>query len=252
MPGVKRVLPTVPPQVVVLDEPEECPYLPGTVARRPLRVPMRRLSGVELDERLAEGDRRTGPFLYNQACPTCTACQALRVDVAAFSPSRTQRRVERRGDAAFRSEIGPVIVDEVRVALFAKHELERGLRRRDHALDAEAYARFLVQSCVDGFEIRYLRGGVLAMVAVIDRGAESLSAVYTYYDPALAALSPGTYSILRQIAVARGLGARWLYLGLAIDANRSMAYKAAFRPHERLVEGRWRRVTRLDASASVG
>lgn len=249
------MLSTLPPEVVVLDEPEECPYLPPRVARRPLRVPMRRLTREELDARLAAGDRRSGPFLYNQECPECRACEALRVDVAAFEPSRSQRRAQRTGDAAFDVEVGDIAVDDERVAMFAAHEEGRMLRRREGPLDITGYVRFLVQTCAEGFEIRYRHRGQLVAVAVVDRGAQSFSAVYTFWKPEFAHLSPGTYSILTQLRLAREEGLSWLYLGLAIADNPSMAYKLSFMPHERRVDGTWVRSSRsgrvLDDDAAL-
>jgi len=68
--------------------------------------------------------------------------------------------------------------------------------------------------------------------------------VYTFWDPTHAALSLGTFSILTQLALARRWGLDWLYLGLAIRDNHSMAYKLAFMPHERRIGGSWRRFAR--------
>ena len=73
----------------------------------PLRLPLRRLQPAELAQRLAAGDRRQGLLLYAPTCPTCTACEAIRVDVNDFQPSATQRRVFRRGEATLQTEVGP-------------------------------------------------------------------------------------------------------------------------------------------------
>ena len=243
--GVSRTrLPTVPPEVIVLDREEPCSYLPGQTARRPLRLPIRRLTGDEFDRRLEAGDRRSGTFLYTQACPTCRACEPIRVDVRAFAPSRIQRRVRARADARVDVSVGPIEVDHERVALYLRHESARDLDRGHPPIDDVGYEAFLASSCVDGFEIRYVVDGELAAVAITDRGARSLSAVYTYWDPRHAALSLGTYSILTQIERARQAGLDWVYLGLAIEANHSMAYKLRFLPHERRIDGVWRRFTR--------
>lgn len=238
-----RVLPTIPPELVVVDEDEPCPYLEGRTARRPLRIPIRPLSGEELDARLEAGDRRSGPFLYNQRCPECSACEPLRVDVARFAPSRSQRRAERAGDRALTIDVGEPVVDAERVALFAKHEEKRGLRQRERALDAQEYARFLVESSAPAFEIRYRLAatGALVGIAITDRGAASLSAVYTFYDPDHAKLAPGVYSILAQIRLCREWGLRWLYLGLAIEDSPHMRYKLEWLPHERRIDGAWKR-----------
>ena len=239
------MLVTTPPEIVVRDEEDACVYLPGRRARQPLRQPIRRLTAAEFDMRLAAGDRRAGSLLYNQACPSCAACQAIRVDVRAFQPSRSQRRAQTKGDAAVTVQLGPIVVDDRRLSLYRAHEQGRGL---DHGgrppIDALEYESFFAESCVDGFEVRYLVGGELCGVAIVDRGARSLSAVYTFWDPAYAALSLGTYSILTQIALARGWDLDWLYLGLAIRENRSMAYKLAFMPHERRMGGVWQPFSR--------
>ena len=192
-----RLLATTPPEIVVRDEEDACVYLPGRRARQPLRQPIRRLTAAEFDTRLAAGDRRAGSLLYNQACPSCAACQAIRVDVRTFAPSRSQQRAQAKGDAAVTVELGPIVVDDLRVSLYRAHELGRGL---DHGgrppIDALEYESFFAHSCVEGFEVRYLVGGELRGVAITDRGARSLSAVYTVWDPACATLSLGTYSIL--------------------------------------------------------
>jgi len=44
--------------------------------------------------------------------------------------------------------------------------------------------------------------------------------------------------------VARKMKMEWLYLGLAIRENHSMAYKLSFMPHERRLAGAWQRFTR--------
>src|SRR2546422_9390030 len=91
--------------VVAYDDLDPCPYLAGQTARLPLEYPLRRLSGTELDEKLAAGYRRIGDLVYRVTCPDCQACEPIRVLVDEFRPSRTQRRVWQRGQAAFHVEL---------------------------------------------------------------------------------------------------------------------------------------------------
>src|SRR5690242_8726389 len=115
-------LPGAPAEWLVWDEPSRCPYLPAETARLPLRLPTRRLSRAEFARRLAAGDRRQGLLLYRPNCPACRACEAIRIDVAAFQPSRTQRRVFRRGETALATTItAPTATDE-KVALYNRHK----------------------------------------------------------------------------------------------------------------------------------
>lgn len=244
-PKLQRLLPTIPPELVVHEADEACPYLEGRIAHRPLRMPTRHLTHSELEVRLDQGDRRTGFFLYAQECPSCRACEPLRVDVDAFVPSRTHLRTLARGRRTLTIERGPFEVDATRVALYRAHQSARGLAKQSAPpLDEHAYEAFLVDTCADGFELRYRLEGRLVAVAVTDRSSIALSAVYTYYDPALSKRSMGTYSILEQIALAKSLGLRWLYLGLAIEESPHMRYKLAFLPHERRIDGVWRRFER--------
>lgn len=236
-----RLLDRVPAEVLVHAEPEPCPYIQGQTALMPLRLPIRRLQPSELDQRLEQGDRRHGALLYRPTCDTCHACEAIRLDVSAFTLRPHHRRVLRKGDAALRVELGPPLSDRERVQLFERHKRMRGLETpSSRPITQLSYQRFLVDRLCGSFEMRYFHDDRLVGVAVTDKGEKSLSAVYCYYDPELARLSLGTYSILKQLELARRWGMRHLYLGLFIEANEHMAYKARFLPHDRLVRGEWR------------
>lgn len=228
-----------PRETVVYDSTSECPYLPGQTARLPLRMPVRKLTGAEFDARLASGDRRCGSLLYGTQCPNCQACEPIRIDVERFGPSRSQQRAWKRGQAAFHTVVGKPRVDETRVALFNRHKHGRGLEREDSPIDELGYQQFLVDTCCETQEIAYYHQHRLAMVAILDCGASSASAVYTFYDPSLGRLSPGVFSVLNEIEYCRATGRRYLYLGYYIAASEHMAYKALYQPHERLIGGAW-------------
>jgi arginine-tRNA-protein transferase len=230
-----------PPEWVVDDELIRCPYLRDQTARLPLRLPARPLTRQEVSERLAAGDRRQGFLLYRPRCPTCRACEAIRIEAASFAPDRTQRRVVRRGDEAITTEIGRPQCTREKVALYNRHKIERGLLVGNELIDAVGYEQFLVETCADTIELSYRQHGRLIGVAVADRAADALSALYCFFDPDYERWSPGTYSILKQLALCRAWGLRYLYLGLYVAACAAMAYKARFLPHERLIDGTWRR-----------
>ncbi|MDQ2643553.1 MAG: arginyltransferase [Myxococcota bacterium] len=239
-----RLVLGTPPELVVHDEVGRCPYLDGRLSRLPLRIPTRPLTTKELGERLASGDRRQGIFLYRTECPSCTACEPIRIDVQRFRPGRTLRRTLRKNDARFQVELGPPEVNERRIALYNAHKEQRGLDSGRSPLDAAGYREFLVLSSCATFEVRYLLDGELVGVAVVDRAEDSLSAVYCYYDPTHTDSSLGTYSILKQIELCKRFGLRYLYLGLYIAESEHMRYKARFLPHERLIGGSWLEISK--------
>ena len=71
--------------------PSACGYLPDE--RWSLEYEMVvNISAEEYAMRLRQGWRRFGAMLFRPQCPSCQACQSLRVDVAKFQPNRSQRR----------------------------------------------------------------------------------------------------------------------------------------------------------------
>ncbi len=216
--------------------PHVCPYLPGEVAVLPARWYSERIDPARFDALLAKADRRVGRSLYRPTCPDCDACQAIRVPVKSFRPSRSQRRAEKRNsDVVLR--VAPPAVDAQRLALFNAHKLERGLA--SHPTPAEHYLHWLVLSCVETLEFSYWCGDRLLAVSVVDLGVTSMSSVYHYFDPRESRRSLGVYSVLAEIDWMRKNGLDFYYLGLFIEACRAMNYKSRFLPNERLESGVW-------------
>src|SRR5262245_16162857 len=142
-----------PPEWLVHDQPSRCPYLPGQIARFPLRLPLGPLDRTQLARGLVAGDRRQGLWLYQPQCHVCRACEALRIDVTAFRPNKTQRRTFRRGEAVFETRIGTPSLTPERVALYNRHKVERHLLIGDGLIDAAGYEEFLVESCTETLEL---------------------------------------------------------------------------------------------------
>jgi arginine-tRNA-protein transferase len=228
-----------PPEIIVFDSPHPCSYLPERTARLPHRHPVEMLAPERFDQCLAEGDRRSGVYLYRTQCPTCRDCQPLRLEISRFRPDATQRRTQRRGDDLLDVRVGPPAIDHARIALFNCHRDGRGLGRGDMPIDAASYADFLTNTCCQTLELSYWHDRRLVAVAIADAGLEAVSAVYCYFDPGFKLLSLGTYSVLRHVRFCQETNRRFLYLGFYIAQSPHMAYKARYRPHQRLIGGVW-------------
>lgn len=237
--GGERHVPKLPSELLVHDTLSACPYLPGQVARLPMRLPTKALRPAEFSARLAAGDRRQGLLLYRPACPMCRACIPVRLNIADFRPSRTQRRVFKRGEAVIETHIGKPRLSADRVALYNRHKVLRGLLTNDGLIRPDDYEEFLVDSCTETMEISYFHEGRLIGIAIADRADDALSAVYCFFDPDAGHLSPGTYSILKQVDLCRRWGLQYLYLGLYVADCAALSYKKNFHPQQRLVEGNW-------------
>ncbi len=73
-------------------------------------------------------------------------------------------------------------------------------------------------------------------VGLVDEVFDSFSSVYFYYTPEWSKNSPGTFSVLKEIEIAKSKNKKYLHLGYWVEKNQSMTYKANFKPHELLKE----------------
>ncbi|MDC2888068.1 GNAT family N-acetyltransferase [Psychrosphaera algicola] len=85
----------------------------------------------------------------------------------------------------------------------------------------------------------------LIAVAICDVTSDSLSAVYTFYDPDYANFSIGTLMILQQINLTEKLEKPWLYLGYYIRSCQKMNYKVNYRPYQINQNGRWLQIPHI-------
>jgi arginine-tRNA-protein transferase len=218
----------------------ECGYLAGRQAVNVVVDPALPVGAPLYDRLAALGFRRSGSRIYRPACPACTACVPLRVPADVFRLSRTQRRIwMRNGDLVVRER--PPGFDAEHYALYCRYIAGRHPRGGMDETTPEAYLGFISAQGIETRLVEFLAAGCCVAVAVMDVMSDGLSAVYTFFDPALSRRSLGMYAVLWQIEAARKQGKKWLYLGYWIEDCRKMSYKVAFRPYELLLAGRWQR-----------
>ncbi|MFY8349516.1 arginyltransferase [Pseudoalteromonas sp. SSM20] len=186
---------------------------------------------------LALGFRRSSDQIYRPHCPSCNACKAIRLEVSEFKPSRSQKRIIAKSNE-FRLESSKQSKD-IYYTLYEKYIV---LRHHDGAMfppSIEQYESFLTCSWLNINYLELWHQDKLIAVAVTDTLFESLSAIYTFFDPEYEHYSLGTMMILKQIEFAKQLNKRYLYLGYQIDACRKMNYKTKFNPYQKLNNNVW-------------
>ena len=221
-----------------------CPYLPGRIERKVFA----RLSGSlaqPLNEALTHsGFRRSQMIAYRPACEGCSACVSVRIPVADFAPSRTQRRVLKRNVDIVRSVAPPAATREqfalLRTYLDSRHA---GGGMSDMGLFD--YVAMVEETPVDTHIVEYRKAagdGSLTACALSDVLRDGLSMVYSFFHPGENARSLGTYMILDHVETARARGLPFVYLGYWITGSDKMDYKSRFRPLEALGPNGWARV----------
>jgi arginine-tRNA-protein transferase len=219
--------------------PSPCPYLPDRDSRI-LAVRPERLSPQLYRAFLDLNFRRLGDVVYRPACDGCAECRELRVDARRFAPSRAQRRCWRRNADLTAAVAAPEPTEEklevYRRYLEARHDGQMSGSR-------EEFLSFVHDAAPFTSEVVFREaGGRLVGAGIFDEADEALSAVYFYFDPDLAARSPGVYNVLWLVAECARRRLSWLYLGYLVRGCASMEYKASYRPHQALDgdDGEWR------------
>lgn len=222
--------------------PQPCPYLPGRVERRVVTELVGRGVGTLHDALSQAGYRRSHTIAYAPVCPECSACVAVRIVVADFTPSRSQQRVMRLNEDLRIEELSPTATSE-QFALFSAYQKARHGDGDMSRMDYLDYQALVEETPVDTVLSEFRRpDGSLAAVCLADRLDDGLSAVYSFFDPRLSRRSPGTHMILWLVERANSLGLAYVYLGFWIEGCSKMSYKANFGPVEGFTHEGWQRL----------
>jgi leucyl-tRNA---protein transferase len=223
-----------------------CSYLPEQLARSQVATPSHLIDTGVYGELVQAGFRRSGAFTYRPYCDNCRACMPVRVVADRLTLSRTQRRSWKRHQQLVATQ-HDLYYHPDHYSLYLRYQAKRhagGGMDRD---SREQYRHFLLPSNVNSRLVEFREDGQLRMISIIDELPDGISSVYTFFDPDVPGASFGTYNILWQAQLCLTLKLPYLYLGYWIKDSRKMAYKAAFRPLQGLINGQWEQLTPLSS-----
>jgi arginine-tRNA-protein transferase len=183
----------------------------------------------QLDWLLEQGWRHFGTyfFRYSNALVRGHLRQVmpLRIDLTAFSHSRSQKRILAK-NRDLQVVIRPSFIDEAKEDLFYFH------RNRFKDNTPDSIYTFLSEEpasvpCTNR-EICAYEGDRLLAASFLDVGRRSTSAVYAFFDPEESRRSLGIYTMLEAIRYSCDLGCRYYYPGYAYRVSSIYDYKKNF------------------------
>jgi arginine-tRNA-protein transferase len=196
-----------------------------------------KINGADFDLLLEAGFRKFGYMFYRHVCAECKSCRSLRVSVDEFVPSKSQRRV-------FKKNIG--LKFSTRLLSYHKEHYELYTLHNKFRFDRivaneENFIESFCMTPCDSLITEIHDGNRLIGAGYVDIGAASLSSVYFFYDPDYLHSSPGIYSTLMEIDLAKKLGKKYYYLGFCAAGIKYSDYKTHFKPYQvyLLEEDRW-------------
>ncbi len=190
-------------------EPDRCAYLPDQTSSLLYRHFLT-LSAADYERLLERGWRRHGAFFFRPGCPFCSQCRSLRVPLAAFRPTKSQRRCWRRNrDVSV--EIARPSMTERHLQLFNRYHADMQRRRNwpYRYTEAVEYATSFLSGNFDfAYEFRFVRDRQIVGIGLVDLTPRVASSVYFYHDPDWRPAGPGVYSMLAELRAAEERGCR--------------------------------------------
>jgi len=214
-------------------EEKECPYLPDRKSQTEYNF-VYDCSAKECEDYIKGGWRRFGKLFFRPICHDCNECKNIKIIVDDFKLSKSFKRVLKKNKSTEVVLKRPSATIEC-VNLYNKyHKVMRSKRNwDDEEISFKDYYSTFVEGYNEfGFEINFVKDAKLIGVAFFDLIQSGISSTYCFYDHDYEKLSIGTFSILKQIEIAKKLNLKYIYLGYYVKENKSLKYKSRFKPFE--------------------
>ncbi|MGJ4751130.1 arginyltransferase [Leptospira kmetyi] len=189
------------------------------------------------------GFRRTGNILYRTSCNGCRDCLSYRIPLDRFEPSRNRKRLLKKNEDLVVRWSPPELSTEKEI-LYIRYQRARYESFVSGESDSELLEGMrwnLFGTPENSLEMTLSLDGKILGFMILDFASDSLSAVYSVYDPEFPDRSLGSFAILRSILYAKELGMKYYHLGYFLPGHPDMDYKKYWTPAEiREPEGnRW-------------
>jgi len=216
-----------------IEEQRDCSYFDHEVSDIRYKY-MHSCTTEQYQVMLERGWRRFGKMHFVPECKGCTKCVSMRIDVANYKFSKSEKRVISKNQDT-KLYIRPPSMTLEHLNLYDKYHAFMNSKKDwpYSPIDPNEYQKSYVEGKEEySKEFLYMKDNKLVGVALVDILPQSMSAIYCYYDHDYADLSIGKFSILAQIKIAKEMNIPYIYLGYWIKDHLSMGYKESYTPFE--------------------
>lgn len=214
---------------------DKCSYLDNKEQKTHYKI-IHACSSAYVHELVERGYRRFGKMFFKPICLDCNECQSIKIDVENYVFSKSEKRVLKKAKEVEAYIQTPVLTKEHLdlFELYHLHMKDKKDWKYEKTTPDHYYNSFVAGHEDFGYEILYYHEKKLIGVDLIDILEDGISSIYFYYDPDYAHLSLGKYSLLKQIAHAKEINKKWIYLGYYVEGCSSLNYKADYKPYKTL------------------
>ena len=180
-----------------LEENRSCSYFEDRISDIRYRY-IYSCSASGYQDMLERGWRRFGRMHFVPECKTCNKCVSMRIDVANYKFSKSEKRVIAKNKDT-KLYIRPPSLTMEHLNLYDKyHRFMNDKKDWPYTpIEPDDYMKSYVEAKEEyAKEFLYVRDDKLIGVALVDILPNSISAIYCYYDHSYADLSIGKFSIL--------------------------------------------------------
>ncbi|TGK43798.1 arginyltransferase [Leptospira andrefontaineae] len=211
----------------------ECSYYPERRSKVKGFILRENIPLEGLDVLFRFGFRRSGNFFYRTNCSSCSHCLSYRIPLENFEKTSSHKRLEKiNSDLGLKTSLPQIDSNKENLYLRYQRSRHKGIHGESDFEILETMKYQMYVGSENSLELLLSKDENLLGWILLDIGKETVSAVYSVYDPEESKRSLGNFLILSSILWAKENGFKEFQLGLFLPGHPKMDYKKNWKPSE--------------------
>lgn len=211
----------------------ECSYYPERRSKVKGFILRENIPLEGLDVLFRFGFRRSGNFFYRTNCSRCSHCLSYRILLENFEKSSSHKRLEKiNSDLNLKTSLPQIDANKENLYLRYQRSRHKGSHGESDFEILETMKYQMYVGSENSLELLLSKEENLLGWILMDIGKETVSAVYSVFDPEESKRSLGNFLILSSILWAKENGFKEFQLGLFLPGHPKMDYKKNWKPAE--------------------